>query len=420
MEAMMIEQIFQKDFSRYVSLPVLGSLMDRYAGWLQEQQYTRRSTQYELRMTARVCKFVKCQGIERIENVREQDLESCYTMFRQKFPTEAGAVRTLTRFLTECDLVRPADPPSPSYSNFHLNGFMSHLYDRRGYAHSTVRRQVQIAGEFLEWLDFESNPEKLSSLGQEDVEGFIRHLGKRMGRVALQKPIATLRNFLRFMASSGCIPPGLESRIDTPRVYRQEQLPCALPWITVQAFIRSIDRTTAAGIRDYAMFSLMATYGLRSCDIVALKLEDIEWRADRMRICQSKTGNPLELPLTPEVGSALYRYLKKVPRYGNYRQVFLRLRAPAGPLKPTAVTEAFQAWSRRSGLDIPFKGPKCLRHSYAIHLLRHGLPLKTIGDLLGHRSVESTAVYLRLATEDLRDVALHVPVSTVEREEGCP
>jgi integrase/recombinase XerD len=93
----------------------------------------------------------------------------------------------------------------------------------------------------------------------------------------------------------------------------------------------------------------------------------------------------------------------------QYREIFLRCITPAGVLKPTAITEAFQAWSRRSGLQIPFRGVHCLRHSYALHLLRSGLSLKTIGDLLGHRSLESTSVYLRLATEDLRDVPLCLP-----------
>jgi site-specific recombinase XerD len=78
-------------------------------------------------------------------------------------------------------------------------------------------------------------------------------------------------------------------------------------------------------------------------------------------------------------------------------------------LKPTAVSEAFQKWVRHSGLPIPFQGPHCLRHAYAVHLLRRGVSLKTLGDLLGHRSAESTCVYLRLATDDLRGVALSVP-----------
>jgi len=146
-------------------------------------------------------------------------------------------------------------------------------------------------------------------------------------------------------------------------------------------------------------------------------LDDLKWRAGHILIRQSKTGNPLELPLTDEVGSAIQDYLRKVPRYGLHRQVFLRLKAPGGPLKTTAVIEAFQAWTARSGLEISFKGVHCIRHSYALHLLRQGVPLKTIGDVLGHRSPESTAVYLRLATEDLRTVALPVPAPLYVHQE---
>jgi len=162
----------------------------------------------------------------------------------------------------------------------------------------------------------------------------------------------------------------------------------------------------------------MTTYGLRACDIVTLKLEDIKWRAQYIQIHQTKTATPLSLPLTHEVGSAIYAYLKEVPRNGRYRQLFLRLRAPAGPLKTTAVISAFQTWSKKSGLDIPFKGTHCLRHSYALHLCRSGLSLKTIGDILGHKSIESTAVYIRLNTDDLREVALNLPTSVDGQKEG--
>ena len=78
------------------------------------------------------------------------------------------------------------------------------------------------------------------------------------------------------------------------------------------------------------------------------------------------------------------------------------------------MTEAFQGWSKRSGLNIPYQGAHCLRHAYATRLLRSGIPLKTIGDIPGHRSAESTCVYLQLAVEDLRDVALSLPAD-IER-----
>jgi len=94
------------------------------------------------------------------------------------------------------------------------------------------------------------------------------------------------------------------------------------------------------------------------------------------------------------------------------------MRAPIGILKPTAVTEAFQALVRKSGVSVSYQGPHCLRHSFAVHLLKNGTPLKIIGDILGHRTAESTSMYLRLATGDLREVALGVPGGRHGRKEG--
>ena len=96
------------------------------------------------------------------------------------------------------------------------------------------------------------------------------------------------------------------------------------------------------------------------------------------------------------------------------------MRAPIGLLKPTAISEAFQSLVRKSGLSIPFQGPHCLRHSLAVHLLKERTPLKTIGDILGHRTAESTSMYLRLATGDLREVALAVPGKTQFSKEVRP
>jgi len=415
----MIAEIFPQDFRRYQSLPVFGPLMDRYADWLRRQQYTWRSTRYELRMAAQVAEYMRRRAVRQIGELEQRHLDACHHRFRRRFPGEAGSVLVLARFLYESGHVEKELPSTPhSPGEVHVRAFMAHLAEARGYAPSTIRRQGQIAAEFLRWLHFTDAPDRLCSLTTNDLEGFIRHVSKRMGRVALQKPIAILRNFLRFLAADGTVPVGLDKIIDRPRTYRQEQLPRSLPWSTVQAFLTSINRDSAIGQRDFGMFSLMTTYGMRACDVVALTLDDIHWRAGLIRIRQSKTGKPLELPLTDEVGSAIQDYLKKVPRNGTYRQVFLRIKAPGGVLKPTAVIEAFQAWSGRSGLEIPFKGVHCIRHSYALHLLRQGVPLKTIGDVLGHRSPESTTAYLRLATEDLRTVALPVPTPVSAGQEA--
>jgi integrase/recombinase XerD len=412
----MIAHFFPKGFSQYQQLPVLGRLADSFAAQLHQQGYSCSSGRQQLQMAGHICRYLACRWKEQVNELCEEDVRAGCVWFRRRFPNNGSDVRVLVRFLREHGLVKSARVVAPTGVYVHLNCFAAHLRDAHGYAPSTIQRRVQTATEFVHWLKLDTAPHGLASLSISDVERFIRHLGKRMGRVGLQKPIAALRHFLQFLAADGTVPKGLDSQIDTPRVYRQEKLPRALSWPTVEALLHSIDRNHAMGKRDYAMFALMTTYGLRACDVVSLTLDDIQWRIRRIRILQSKTAKPLELPLTDEVSSAIYDYLKHVPRSGTFRHLFLRVKAPAGPLKPTAVIEAFQAWSRRSGLDIPYKGAHCLRHSYALNLLRRGESLKTIGDLLGHQSPESTAVYIRLATDDLREVPLHIPGSASPME----
>jgi len=293
--------------------------------------------------------------------------------------------------------------------------YAKHLREVRGFAPSTVGHHRYASQCFLNHLQTKKVP--LASIEPKDVEAYIKQAGKRLCRGSLQHDIAALRGFLRFLATDGRAPTGLDRRIDTPRLYRLEQLPRALPWDTVMLLLRSIDTASAMGLRDYTMFLLIATYGLRASEVVSLTLDDIRWRQGILRIHQRKTCSPLELPLTNEVMAVMVKHLKRTPPPAPYRRVFLRMRAPIGLLKPTAVTEAFQAAARKSGLSIPFQGPHCLRHAYALHLLKNGTPLKTIGDILGHRTAESTSMYLRLATGDLREVSLAVPGGRQRRKE---
>jgi site-specific recombinase XerD len=263
--------------------------------------------------------------------------------------------------------------------------------------------------DLLAFLRYDVDPDALRRLATERIDAFLVTVARRVGRESLQHTVAHLRSFLRFLVGRGDLAAGLDSAIDTPRVYRGERLPRSLPWETVQSLLAAIDRSTPMGRRDYAMFLLITTYGLRTSEIAALRLDDVEWRAGRLRVPRPKAKTPIVLPLTKEVGAAIADYLRHDRPTLAHREVFLRVRAPAGPLLPTAVTEAFQTWTRRGHLAIPYQGPHCLRHSLAVHLLRQGTSIKAIGDLLGHRSTEATCVYLRLHVDDLRDAALEVP-----------
>jgi len=359
-----------------------------------------------LRTCTRLEVILNSRGISGFAGLSAAELLACGPTDSQEDRELSALVRALYRYLSASGCL---SHPPPCQVERKVSEYRMHLERTRGLSPSTVRSHARTVSDFLISLGFESCPKRLAQISCGDIEGFMRATGIRISRASLQHVVAHLRGFLRFLASTGEIRAGLDAFIDTPRLYRGEQLPRALPWETVRALLQSIDQATPLGRRDYAIFLLIATYGLRPSDIVALKLEDIAWRAGTIGICQRKTGVPLLLPLTEAVGSALVAHLRgRCPNQLPHREVFLRARAPVGQLKPTAVGEAFQALARRSGL-IPAQGVHCLRHSFAVHLLREGTSLRTIGELLGHRSAEATCVYLRLAIEDLREVALQLP-----------
>jgi site-specific recombinase XerD len=403
----MLEELFPRVHSRYRSLPILGSTLDGFATWLVQRGYPRRPVCQKLRTARRIERALQQRGVRQLREVSREGLRACAPACSQDDRDLAGTVRSLTRYLDEREFF-PV-PDSPGRIETKLGCYRTYLEAVRGLAASTVAQHLRTASQFLEQVDYEAQRARLAALTPGDIEAFVRAAGERLSRESLQHEVSHLRSFLRFLATRGEAPSGLETQIDTPRVYRGERLPRALPWETVRAFLDSIDRSTPMGVRDYAIFLLITTYGLRAGEVVALTLDDVEWRVGRIRVAQRKTATPLLLPLTDAVGEALLDYLRRGRPALPHRRLFLRCRAPAGVLKPTAVTEAFQGWSRRSGLAISFQGPHCLRHSYAVRLLRQGIPLKTIGDVLGHRSAEATCVYLRLAIDDLRDAALPLP-----------
>jgi len=409
---------------RYTSLPIIGPTLDGYGTWLLKQGYSTDRVCEHFRAARRLARQLEQRRVRSLAQLTRAQLRACAPADSQEDPNLAVLVRQLDQYFDTKLSLFPK--PATSLLEQRVTAYTTFLEQVRGFAPSTCNYHRKTVTEFLSHLGYEKSPKRLAALTGRDLETFLCAVGPRQTRGSLQHVASHLRGFLRFLASTGEIPPGLEAQIDTPRVYRGEQLPRALPWETVRALLKAIDRATPMGLRDYAMFLLIATYGLRACEVVTLTLDDVEWRAARLRIAQRKTRSALWLPLTDEVGTALLDYLrhgraalavrrKRVPFQVDpphrYRELFLRHRTPIGVLKPTAVTEAFQAWSKRSGLAIPFQGVHCLRHSYAVYLLRSGLSLKTIGDLLGHRTFESTCVYLRLAVDDLREVALDLPAN---------
>lgn len=405
----MLQKLFPRAHQRISSLPLWGPIAEGFSDWLLHQGYRRSSARLYVRTLSRLDDAFRLQGRRGLGDVTRGDLQACLTASSQDDRNLARTVHALERYFDQLTIFPPRSAQPLSRIASKLADYRRFLEELRGLGASSVAAHLGTASCFLNSVGYESNASALAELEPCAVEAFVASLGKRHGRASLQHELAHLRGFLRFGVATQTLPAGLDAHIDSPRLYRLEQLPRALPWESVCALLGSIDRSTARGLRDYAMLFVIATYGLRACDVRALRLEDIRWRQGEIHLAQRKTGQPLLLPLTDAVGDVLLGYLHEGRPETSFRELFLRVRAPLGPFKHTGVNDAFRGCVKRSGLELPFTGIHCLRHSYALHLLRQGTSLKTIGDLLGHRTAESTCVYLRLAVEDLREVALSLP-----------
>jgi integrase/recombinase XerD len=177
----------------------------------------------------------------------------------------------------------------------------------------------------------------------------------------------------------------------------------------VRRLLARINRRTAVGRRDYAILLLLARLGLRSGEVVFLELDDINWKDGSFSV-RGKGGRRFQLPLPADVGEAIVAYVRHGRPTSNSRRVFLRAKAPfRGFLGPSAVGSIVRHALLRAGIDAPTTGAHQFRHGLATEMLRHGASLSEIGELLGHRSPETTKIYTKVDLDALRTLALPWP-----------
>jgi len=288
--------------------------------------------------------------------------------------------------------------------------YMQYLADVRGLSDASLCYHGSTVADFL--LRGMPANRCLSAVTSADIEAFVQLKSKENTRQSLQHVIAHLRAFLRYCGDHGEAPSGLHV-IDMPRVYRGELPPRALHWTTVRRLLASIRRHDPRDWRDYTILHLMAYYGLRPSEVATLRLDSIDWEAGTLRVEQRKTRSVLVLPLAGRTVRLLRRYLEAGRSNSDFPQLFLRVRSPIKPLKHDGVIEVFTYRAEKSGLSLGEVSSYSLRHAFAMRLLRRGVGVKAIGDLLGHRSLEATCVYLRVDVDMLRKVALPMPGTTV-------
>lgn len=290
-----------------------------------------------------------------------------------------------------------------------LEDFEEYLARHRGNPPVTRRKKLAHITAFLAFL--RSRQGNRVELDLADIDAFIVACRHHYARTTVADMASSLRGFLRFLHITRRLAVDLAPSVMAPIVRRDERPLRALPWEKVQRILGAIDRSTAAGRRDYALLLLMSVYGLGAGEVLRLRLDDIDWRAAILHVTRPKTGVAIELPLLPAVARVLVSYLRHGrPQHAGTRHLFVSLRAPHRPLDASsAVRHILHKHAHAAGVSAPYLGSHVLRHTHACRELEQGVSPKVIGDILGHRRPESTSAYLRVANERLREVALALP-----------
>ena len=184
-----------------------------------------------------------------------------------------------------------------------------------------------------------------------------------------------------------------------------------IPYLTKEESdkIWTVLKGNVISYKEKAIFLLGFTLGIRACDTVNLKLKDINWEKDTISFIQQKTGNAVNLPLSPVLGNALFNYITKERNHSSYDNVFLSIYPPFKPLRDhSSCYYIVKKVIDLSGIEMGerFCGIHFLRHNVASNLINKNMPIETVAAVLGHASPDTTNIYITVNEDKLRECTL--------------
>ncbi len=279
--------------------------------------------------------------------------------------------------------------------------------DVRGASVATRRSYASDLQQLLEWLA--DRDLTVSDLGRRQVRAFSAELGRRgYAPATMARKLSTLRGFTRHLTEAAVLAADPARSLPGPR--RRRRLPRVLSLSEVDALVAATDGTDALALRDRLIVELLYGCGLRSMELVALRLGDVQ-AAQAQLVVRGKGGKMRIVPLGDEAAAALRRYLERgrVELDAQRRVAVVTERRREAPLLlsksgrtllTSDVRRLVVKYSRLAGMDPA--SPHMLRHAYATHMLERGADLRAIQELLGHASVSTTQVYTHVSGAHLR------------------
>lgn len=390
----------------------LVALIRPFSSWASEQGYKFASLRQRIRIAAGLSRWLGKKGIRPL-SIRSEHCAQYLRYRARRLRSHPGDATALSQFLEflRCQGVTAAEKaPRRTLTPVErcARDFERYLREERVLAEATIVNYVPFVGAFLKEC-FGSGPVKLSSLRARDVVGFVQRQARRLHLRRAKLLTTALRSFFQYGRYRGEIRLDLATVVPCVANWSMPSIPRGIAPDQVRRLLSQINRNTAVGRRDYAVLLLLARLGLRSGEVTFLELEDIDWKGGCLSV-HGKGGRRSQLPLSKEVGDAIVAYLRHGRPRSTSRRVFLTARAPVrGFLSQCGVGTIVRHAILRAGIEAPTTGAHQFRHGLATQMLHRGASLAQIGELLGHRSPETTKIYTKVDLDALRTLALPWP-----------
>ena len=416
---MSLERVFEASWTlRQLRSEPLGELLEDFCDWLLEQGFSRNHIRRHLANVGHLNRWLCEEGRKCTDGLSRRDIEGFWEAYpgrcRNRGPLEDHlqqvrySIHRFVEYLSQKGLFDPL-PASPVYQPL-LDSYLAWMREHQHAADVTLVNRRHNVKRFLESLGTVATPDGMSQLTAEGVESFFLDCASAMSYSARHSMQSALRTFLRFCFHEGYVPQGLDHAVPRLRTYKLSRVPHGLSEAQTQAVMESVDRDTDVGRRDYAILTMLHTYGVRGGQVRALQLNDIRWPQDQILFRATKGGKDSLLPLTTHVGETLLDYLQNARPRSAFPEVFLICRAPYRPMAGSGTLSSIVAkYIRRAGIEAASKGSHNFRHALATRMVADGHPFKAVADVLGHRHLSTTFIYTKVDFHALSQVALEWP-----------
>lgn len=387
----------------------LGPYLDDFAALLSVEGYARSTTRWKIELVADLSRWLDRRklGLEELDDtVAGKFLKHRRRKGKSLSQGDGVTMQMLLGHLRNVGAIcaPPDEDKKETEVDRIVSGFERYLVKERGLSHATLLIYLPYAERFL-CERFGDGPAELNELCPSDISGFILRYAKAQSHSYAKRMVTALRSLFRFMRLDGRIQVDMAACVPTVADWRLSTVPKSLRPEEVERLLESCDQTSATGQRNYAILLMLARLGLRAGEVVAMTLDDIDWEAGELTV-RRKGGWQHCLPIPQDVGESLARYIRDVRPRCSTRKVFIRMKAPLrGLASSVAISTIVRRALDHAGLHPPCKGAHLLRHSLATRMLRNGVSLAEIGEVLGHRLPNTTEIYAKVDVTALREIA---------------